>query len=230
MFFDPVYLLFMAPGLVLALWASFRTKRTFAKYSKVRTLNGLTGAQAAQRLLERAGISDVEIVPTRGTLSDHYHPVKKTLALSEPVYGSSSVAAVGVACHEAGHAIQHARAYKPLWLRSALVPTVGFSSTASYVILMAGFMMQSQKLILLGALAFSAVVLFQLITLPVEFDASNRAKRLAVENGIVIESEREGMNKVLNAAALTYVAAAVSAVLTLLYYLIRAGALGGRRG
>jgi hypothetical protein len=229
MFFDPTYLLFALPALALSLWATFTTRAAFQKYSRVRVLSGLTGAQAATRMLERAGITDVKVVATRGMLSDHYNPMTKTLALSGPVYGTASVAAVGVACHEAGHAIQHAHAYRPLWLRSALVPTVKVGSTASYFIIMAGFLMSSQNLILLGAFAFSAVVLFQIVTLPVEFDATARAKRLAVENGIVLESERVGMDKVLNAAALTYVAAAISSLLTLLYYLMRAGVFGGRR-
>jgi hypothetical protein len=171
----------------------------------------------------------VRIVPTHGTLSDHYSPLNKTLALSEPVYGSTSVAAVGVACHEAGHAIQHAAAYKPLWLRSALVPTAGIGSSIGYMGMLFGLFLHSQSLVLIGALLFSAVLLFQIVTLPVEFDASNRAKKLAVENGIVLEQERVGMDKVLNAAALTYVAAAISTLMTLLYFLVRSGLLGGRR-
>jgi Zn-dependent membrane protease YugP len=233
--FDPLYIfMVLLPGLVLGGWAQLKTRSAFKKYSKVRTLNGLTGAQAAQRMLERAGISDVKIVPTRGMLSDHYNPVTKTLALSEPVHASSSVAAVGVACHEAGHAIQHAHAYKPLWLRSVLVPTAKIGSNLGWIVMVVGLLlMQGNKLglpvFMLGAVLFSCVLLFQIVTLPVEFDASNRAKKLAVENGIVLESERAGMDKVLNAAALTYVAAAVSTLLTLLYYLMRAGLLGGRR-
>lgn len=233
--FDPLYIfMVLLPGLVLGGWAQLKTRSAFKKYSKVRTLNGLTGAQAAQRLLERAGISEVKIVPTRGMLSDHYNPLTKTLALSEPVYGSPSVAAVGVACHEAGHAIQHAQAYKPLWLRSALVPTAKIGSNLGWIVMVVGLLlMQGSQLglpvFMLGAILFSGVLLFQIVTLPVEFDASNRAKKLAVENGIVLESERVGMDKVLNAAALTYVAAAVSTLLTLLYYLMRAGLLGGRR-
>ena len=227
--FDPVYFLFIGPALLLSLWASFRTKSAFNKYSRVRTMRGLTGAQAAQILLDRAGIQDVKIVPTHGTLTDHYNPVTKTLALSEPVYGSSSVAAVGVACHEAGHAIQHARAYKPLWLRSALVPTAGIGSSIGYMVMLGGLLFSSTNMVLIGAMLFSAVLLFQIITLPVEFDASARAKRLAFENGIVLEQERVGMSKVLNAAALTYVAAAISTLMTLLYFLVRSGLLGGRR-
>jgi Zn-dependent membrane protease YugP len=199
------------------------------KYSRVRTMRGLTGAQAAQILLDRAGIQDVKIVSTHGTLTDHYNPVTKTLALSEPVYGSSSVAAVGVACHEAGHAIQHARAYKPLWLRSALVPTAGIGSSLGYMVMLFGLLFSSTNMVLIGAMLFSAVLLFQVVTLPVEFDASARAKKLAFENGIVLEQERAGMSKVLNAAALTYVAAAISTLMTLLYFLVRSGLLGGRR-
>ena len=227
--FDPVYFLFIAPALLLSLWASFRTKSAFNKFSRVRTIRGLTGAQAAQVLLDRAGIHDVKIVPTHGVLTDHYNPVTKTLALSEPVYGSSSIAAVGVACHEAGHAIQHARAYKPLWLRSALVPTANIGSSLGYMVMLAGLLFSSTNMVLMGAVLFSAVLLFQIITLPVEYDASARAKRLAFEHGIVLEQERAGMSKVLNAAALTYVAAAISTLLTLLYFLLRSGLLGGRR-
>ena len=224
--FDPIYFAFLLPGLALSLWASFRTKSAFGKYSKVRVATGLTGAQAAQRLLDSAGVSDVKIVPHRGVLSDPYNPVTKTLALSEPVFGQPSIAAVGVACHEAGHAIQHAKAYKPLWLRSMLVPTANIGSGLSYIVILAGlFLLRSPELVMLGALLFSGVVLFQLVTLPVEFDASARAKRLAVDNGIVLPQERVGMDKVLNAAALTYVAATLQAVLTLVYYLIRYSAM-----
>ncbi len=228
MMFDPIYLLFIAPGLVLSLWASFRTKAAFQKYSKVRIATGLTGAQAAQRMLDAAGISDVKVTPHQGMLSDHYNPVTKTLALSEGVFGVPSIAAVGVACHEAGHAIQHATKYGPLWLRSMLVPTANIGSSVGYIVMTLGLVMGTMKLFLLGVVLFSMVILFQLVTLPVEFDASARAKRLAVANGIVMPQEREGMDRVLNAAALTYVAAAVSSLLTLLYFLFRAGLLGGR--
>ncbi|MEM7481904.1 MAG: zinc metallopeptidase [Acidobacteriota bacterium] len=233
-FFDSTYLLLTLPALALSLWASWRTKSAFKKYSKVRAMSGMTGAQAAQRLLDQAGISDVKIVPTRGVLSDHYNPVNKTLALSEPVYGSPSVAAVGVACHEAGHAIQHAKKYAPMWLRSALVPTANIGSKLGYFVMLGGLILLSmgvvlgKNIILVGAVLFAMVLLFQIVTLPVEFDATARAKRLAVSNGIILEQERTGMNKVLNAAALTYVAAAVSTLMTLLYFLIRAGFLGGR--
>jgi Zn-dependent membrane protease YugP len=228
MMFDPIYLLFIAPGLLLSLWASFRTKSAFSKYSKVRVATGLTGAQAAQKLLDGAGIHDVKIVPHQGMLSDHYNPVTKTLALSETVFGVPSIAAVGVACHEAGHAIQHQVGYKALGIRSMLVPTANIGSTLGYMGMLVGLMLASQKLVIVGAVLFSMVLLFQIVTLPVEFDASRRAKALAVSNGIVLPQEREGMDRVLNAAALTYVAAAVSSLMTLLYFLFRAGLLGGR--
>ena len=229
MIFDPMYFLFVGPALLLSLWASWKTKSTFKKYSQKPTLRGMTGAQAAQLLLTQAGISDVKIVPHRGTLTDHYNPMNKTLALSEPVYGSPSIAAVGVACHEAGHAIQHAKAYKPLWLRSLLVPTVGIGSQLGMWVMIIGLFLASTKMVIVGAVLFSAVVLFQLVTLPVEFDASSRAKKLAFSHGIVTEAEQQGVAKVLNAAALTYVAAAVSSFMTLLYFLFRAGLLGGSR-
>ena len=228
MYFDPMYLLFIAPGLLLSLWASFRTKSAFKKYSKVKVATGLTGAQAAQKLLESAGINDVKIVPHKGVLSDHYNPVTKTLALSEPVYAVASIAAVGVACHEAGHAIQHKVGYKALGIRSMLVPTANIGSSVGYFVMLGGLMFHSPKMVLVGAALFSMVLLFQIVTLPVEFDASNRAKALAVSHGIVMPQEREGMDRVLNAAALTYVAAAVSSLMTLLYFLVRAGILGGR--
>jgi len=229
LFFDPTYLLFIAPALLLSLWASFRTKAAFNKYSQVRASRGLTGAQAARVMLDGAGIHDVQILLTQGMLTDHYNPTTKTLNLSEAVYASSSIAAVGVACHEAGHAIQHAEGYKPLWLRSALVPTANIGSSVGYLVMFFGLFLHAANMVLFGATLFSAVLLFQLVTLPVELDASARAKHLAFSNGIVLEQERVGMSRVLNAAALTYVAAAVSTLMTLLYFLLRAGLLGGRR-
>ncbi len=222
MFFDPMYFLFLAPGLLLSLWASFRVKRAFGKYSRVRSATGMTGAQAANRLLDFAGIKDVQVVATRGRLSDHYNPVTKKLALSEEVHGSNSVAAIGIACHEAGHAIQHAENYAPLWLRSTLVPMAGIGSNLGYIVMFLGVVLDASGMIMFGAVLFSAVVLFQLVTLPVEFDASARAKRLAVDQGLILQTERVGMDRVLNAAAMTYVAAVVSSLLTLLYFLMRA--------
>jgi len=228
MYFDPVYFLFIIPPFLLSLWASFLTKKNFKRYSKVPVSTGLTGAQAAAEMLRRAGIMDVRIQATRGFLSDHYNPAKKTLNLSPAVYQTPSIAAVGVACHEAGHAIQHATGYKALGLRSALVPTANIGSNFGYFIMLIGLFVASSKMVLLGAVLFSGVVLFQLVTLPVEFDASARAKRLVVEYGLVGPGEERGVAKVLNAAALTYVAAAASSIMTLLYFLLRAGLLGGR--
>ena len=227
--FDPMYLLLVAlPTLVLSMGASWMTKSAFKKYSRQRVSTGLTGAEAARRMLTQAGVQDVEVTATRGFLSDHYNPVNKTLALSEAVYSQPSVAAIGVACHEAGHAIQHARNYAPLWARSALVPVAGIGSQFGMWGMIIGLFINSAGLVGLGALLFSAVVLFQLVTLPVEFDASARAKQLAFQYGLVSAHERTGVSKVLNAAALTYVAAAASSLLTLLYFLMRAGLLGGR--
>lgn len=221
MILDPVYFLFIGPALLLSLWASWRTKSAFGKYSKVKARSGLNGAQAAKRLLDGAGIDDVQIVPTRGVLSDHYNPVTKKLALSEAVYATNSVAAIGVACHEAGHAIQHANGYAPLKFRSALVRPAGIGSSIGMYMMIFGAIFSAAGLITFGAILFSAVLAFQLITLPVEFDASNRAKKLALSSGIVTEQERAGMDRVLNAAALTYVAAAISTLMTLLYFLMR---------
>jgi Zn-dependent membrane protease YugP len=191
--------------------------------------SGLSGAEAARRLLEGAGIHDVTVGRSRGLLSDHYNPVNKSLNLSDGVHDSRSLAAVGIAAHEAGHAIQHARHFGPLKLRSALVPTASIGSNLGYLIMLIGLFMSSANVVLIGAAFFSAILVFQLVTLPVEFDASNRAKALVVEKGIVAAGERRGMDKVLNAAAMTYVAAVASSLMTLLYFLFRAGLLGGSR-
>ena len=230
MFFDPMYFLFILPGLGLSLWASARVKRTFNRYAKVWSRRGFTGAQAAVALLRGAGITDVQIVRAHGVLSDHYNPVTKKLALSEPVHASDSIAAVGVATHEAGHAIQHARHYAPLsGCARQLVPTASIGSSFGYGAMAIDLFLASTNLVRVGAVLFSAVLLFQVVTLPVEFNASNRAKALTVEHGIITAQEREGVDRVLNAAALTDVAAAVSTLLTLLHFLWRAGLLGGRR-
>ena len=227
-FFDPMYLvLVMLPGLLVSGIASMMVRSAFNRYSQVRSAKGFTGAKAAQILLDRAGIHDVRVVPTRGFLSDHYNPASKELALSESVYSSNSVAAIGVACHEAGHAIQHARHYSPLWIRSALVPMASIGSSLGYVVMALGLFM-SKYVVLAGVAIFSAVLLFQLVTLPVEFNATARAKRLVLEAGIIYPEEREGVDRVLNAAAMTYVAAVISTLLTILYFLWRAGLLGGR--
>ena len=224
-----LYLLLAAPGLILALWATCKVKFTFAQYSEVGASSGMTGADAARCLLNHAGIHDVQIEHAEGFLGDHYDPTSKTLRLSDDVFDSSSLSAIGVACHEAGHAIQHANAYGPLAWRSGLVPLTQISSYLSYFIIIAGFLMQSASLVLVGAIVLSVTVLFALVTLPVEWDASARAKKLMVSAGIVTQAEADDAGKVLNAAFMTYVASAVTALLTLLYYLIRAGVFGGRR-
>lgn len=229
MVFDWMYVVMvLVPGMLISGAASLMVQSSFKRYSQVGSMRRISGAQAAQILLDRAGITDVTIVRTHGHLSDHYNPLTKELALSDSVYASSSVAAIGVACHEAGHAIQHARHYAPLWIRSALVPVAGIGSNLGYIVMLIGLGM-SQWLVLAGAVLFSGTLLFQLITLPVEFDASRRAKELVVESGIVYPEERVGIDSVLNAAALTYVAAAISTLLTLLYFLLRSGILGGSR-
>ncbi len=225
-FFDPLYLLFALPGLLLAMWASFKTKSTFAKYSRISSYSGCTGASAAEQLLNRAGIYDVRVEQVGGFLSDHYDPSHRVLRLSNDVYNSQSLSAIGVACHEAGHAIQHAEHYAPLKLRTALVPITTISTNISYVFIMLGFFL-SRNMILIGALLFAVSVVFSLVTLPVEWDASARAKKLMVAAGIVSDREAADAGRVLNAAFLTYVAATVSAMLTLLYFLLRSGIFGG---
>lgn len=224
-FFDPLYFVFGIPGILLSLWASARTKSAFRKWGKVRAR--MTGAQAARTMLDQAGLYDVKIGRADGFLSDHYNPATRSLALSSAVHDESSIAAVGVACHEAGHAIQHANAYAPLKLRSALVPMASIGSNLGWLVIAMGFMFSAMGMVHLGIVLFSATVAFQLVTLPVEFDASKRAKELVVDYGILAPYEKEGVSKVLNAAAWTYVAAAVTGILTLLYFLMRAGFLGG---
>ena len=229
MFFDPLFLLFMLPGVIIAGLASAYTHSTFEKFKHLRASSGMTGAQAAQRLLSAAGIYDVRIECVGGFLTDHYDPTAKVLRLSPDVFNGISLSSIGVACHEAGHAIQHATAYGPLGLRSSLVPITNFASFGSYIMIMIGFLFASQQLILLGAILFGATVLFAVVTLPVEWDASARAKKLMVSCGIVTQKESEGAGAVLNAAFMTYVASAVSSLLMLLYYLIRAGVFSNDR-
>jgi uncharacterized protein len=226
--FDPVYLLFAAPALLISLWASSRVRAAFNQYSQVRTIGGWSGAEAARRLLDDAGLQSVAIVETDGYLSDHYDPIHRHLALSRDVYRGRSIAAVGVATHEAGHALQHSHGYTPLWLRSALVPMASIGTNAGVFIMGLGLFLHP-IVVVIGAAIFSLVLLFQLVTLPVEFDASARAKRLVLQTGIIQPEERVGVDRVLDAAALTYVAAAVSTISILAYYLFRAGLLGGSR-
>ncbi|MCM8525770.1 MAG: zinc metallopeptidase [Lentisphaeraceae bacterium] len=226
---DLWYFLFIAPGFLLALLASAMTKSTFAKYSRIRGSKGLTGAQAAKTMLERNGVYDCTIEPVGGMLTDHYDPRSKTLRLSSEVYSSTSLSAIGVACHEAGHALQHASSYAFLTMRSSLVPLVGISSNFSYLIIFAGIFFHSKPLVIVGCGLFALGTLFAIITLPVEWDASARAKKAMVTAGLVTPQESVHAGKVLNAAFLTYLASAITAILTLLYYLWRAGLIGGRR-
>ena len=215
------YILFvMLPGLVIGLWAQMKLHSAFNKYSQVPVESGLTGAQAARRILDSAGLNDVPVEEVEGRLSDHYDPTKRALFLSTDNYQGNSIAAVGVAAHEAGHALQHQSAYAMLNLRMALVPITQFSSSAYGIILLLGYFMGMMKIMLpIVIVLFAIITLFQLITLPVEYDASARAKEQLFRLGLVRETERAGVSKVLNAAALTYVAALVSSMLTLLYYI-----------
>ncbi len=219
MFFDPVWFLYMLPGLLLAAFAAFKTQSTFNRYSRVGSARGWTGAQAARALLEAQGIRDVDITLTRGWLSDHYDPTARALRLSPQVYHSPSLAAIGVACHEAGHALQHAEGFFPLSIRSALVPVTQIGSNLSFPIIIAGLFLRAPFLVNLGILLFAAVVFFTVVTLPVEWDASARARRLMVQAGIVTPYEARDAAAVLNAAFLTYVASTITAMLQLLYYL-----------
>ncbi len=223
-YFDPTYILVLI-GVVISMVASMRVKSTFQKYSRVRSKTNMTGAQAAQRVLNSVGIHDVTIRHVSGDLTDHYDPRNKTLNLSDPVYGSASVAAIGVAAHECGHAIQHQQGYSPLSIRSALVPVANFGSAISWPLILAGLFLggAGSTLCKIGILLFSAAVLFQLVTLPVEFNASFRAVRILGQTGILGEQELPYTKKVLKAAALTYVAGAAAAILQLLRLLILFG-------
>jgi Zn-dependent membrane protease YugP len=227
MIFDPLYIIMFIPALLLSIYAQIRVKSSYSKFSRVPTMRGVTGAQAARHLLDVSGIHDVSIELSRGFLSDHYDPRAKVLRLSEGVYAGDSLASVGVAAHEAGHAIQHAQGYAPMSIRSALVPMASLGSNLSWFLLIIGFLLASKAMISAGLLFFTFVVLFQLVTLPVEFNASARALRALPATGILSETEVEGARKVLSAAALTYVAAAATAIIQLLYFLLRAGFLGG---
>jgi Zn-dependent membrane protease YugP len=235
MFFDPLYWLVIGAGMLLSLWAQFKVKGTFHKYSQMATRSRMTGADVAKRILQENRIHDVAVEPIRGGLTDHYDPRTKVLKLSEPVYGSNSMAAFGVAAHEVGHAIQHAEGYAPLKFRSAWVPVANLGSGISiFVIIAALFLGGAQtalgyNLALVGVLLFATATVFTLVTLPVEFDASKRAMLSLQNGGYMSTEELDGARKVLNAAALTYVAAAVTSLLTLLYWAFRLGLLGGRR-
>jgi Zn-dependent membrane protease YugP len=228
MFFDPLWLLFALPGLVLSLWAQLKVKSTFSHYGQIRPESGLSGAEAARELIRRRGVEGVRIEETPGTLSDHYDPFQRVLGLSHDVYYGRSLAALGVAAHEAGHALQHAQAYGPLKLRSLLVRPASVGSNLGLMLTSVGLLLQAGSLTLLGIGLFSLAVLFTLVTLPVEFDASRRAVVALQELRMVTPREAEGAAAVLNAAALTYVASAITAVSQLLYFLMRSGLLGRR--
>lgn len=211
-----MYIVYFAVVLLLPIYAQMKVKSTYNKFSKVGSQRGMTGAQVARMILDQHGLTDVRVVPTQGVLSDHYNPATKTVALSESNYYESSLAGIAVAAHEVGHAIQHKEAYSFLTLRSKLVPVANISSNMSWVFVIIGMLSQMSGLLLLGIVLLGAGVLFQIITLPVEFDASKRAMNEVVSLGIIGNNEEAGARKVLNAAAMTYVAAAAVAVLELL--------------
>ena len=234
--FDPLYFILLAPGILLAAWAQWRTHSAFAEGKRYRSPGGLTGAEAAARVLANAGVHHVGIEPVQGVLTDHYDPRDKVLRLSPEVFGGRTLSALGVAAHEAGHAIQDAARYAPLAIRNGLVPLANIGSNLAWIIIMVGFVMMNfsrdptfgKYVVMLGCGAFSLTVLFQLVNLPVEFDASRRARAMLLNYGIISAEEDRIVGRVLNAAAMTYVAATLTAILTLLYFLIRAGLLGGR--
>lgn len=225
--FDPMYLIFVGPFFLLGLFAQFKVKSTFTKYSKVRASSGVTGAQAAQQMLQTAGIRGVKIEQVNGFLSDHYDPRTHTVRLSSDVYGSTSLAALGIACHEVGHAIQHAQKYSPLVIRNAAVPMANVGSSGGVILFIIGMLLNSFGLALAGLILFAAVVAFQVINLPVEFNASSRAKEMLPAMGLVRPGpETAAISSVLGAAALTYVAGTLQSIATLAYY---AYILFGRR-
>ena len=222
MYFDPTYILVLA-GVAVSMIASAKMRSTFNRYSTVRSRPGMTGRDTAERLLHSQGIYDVRVEHVSGSLTDHYDPRNKVLRLSDVTYNSASVAAIGVAAHECGHAVQHAKGYAPLSIRSALVPVVNFGSAVSWPLILAGLLINSRSAVMLlnlGILAFSLSVLFQIVTLPVEFNASNRALRILGDTGMLYPDEVRDTRKVLTAAALTYVAGAAAAILQLLRLLL----------
>ncbi|GBF76128.1 zinc metallopeptidase [Paenibacillus sp. 598K] len=219
LFFHPMdFLILIAFG--ISLWAQFRVKSTFNTWTQVPISSGMTGYQAARQMLDNNGLYDVQIEPVQGRLTDHYDPIHRVVRLSEPVYYESSVSAVSVACHEVGHAIQHANSYPMLVLRHKMFPVVNLVSGIAPLLLLAGFFLQISGLIGIGIVFFSAAVLFQLVTLPVEFNASSRARDLMISEGFIRSDEEGGVAKVLNAAALTYVAAALISLLELLKFIM----------
>jgi Zn-dependent membrane protease YugP len=227
-FLDYWYFVFVLPGMLLAMWAQWRVHRAYARASNIAPRSGMCGAEAADAMLHRAGVDGVRIMPVDGFLSDHYVPGQGLLRLSPGVFGQRTLAAVGIAAHEAGHAIQDAYRYPLLGLRNFLVPAAGIGSNFAWIAILVGLVLNWTGITLLGIGLFSLVVIFQLVNLPVEFDASRRARIALVDGGIITPEEDVVVAKVLNAAAWTYVAATLTSVLILLYYLFRAGLLGGR--
>lgn len=219
MFFHPMDFLILI-AFAVSIWAQFRVRGTFNRWSEVQAMSGLTGYQAARRMLDNNGLHDVPVEPVPGTLSDHYDPIHRVVRLSEPVYYESTISAISVACHEVGHAIQHSVSYPMLTLRHKMFPIVNIASGVAPFLLIAGFLFQATGLIGLGIIFFSAAVAFQLVTLPVEFNASSRARDLMVAEGFITNQEERGVAKVLNAAALTYVAAALISLLELIKYIM----------
>ncbi len=230
MFFgaDPLYLLLVAPALALAAWAQSRIRSAYGEGSRYRASSGATGAEAARVVMERGGVRDVAIEPVAGMLTDHYDPSRKVLRLSAGNFRQDSLAAVGVAAHEAGHAIQDATHYPPLVVRNFMVPLAALGSNASMLLLVGGLAMQWAALTYVAIGLFSLAVLFQVVNLPVEFNASRRGRAMLQESGLIAPEEDEVVGRVLNAAALTYVAATLTGAAQLVYFLIRSGAVGGR--
>ncbi|MBQ7039124.1 MAG: zinc metallopeptidase [Clostridia bacterium] len=225
MFFDTSYLIFVLPTLILAMWAQAKVSSTYAKYGKIRSMRGVTGAQVAEMILRQNGVHNVTIERVAGNLTDHFDPRTNVIRLSETVYGSASVAALGVAAHETGHALQHNQGYVPIKMRNAVLPVANLGSQAAFPLVLLGLLFNSGIMIDIGIILFGAVVLFQLFTLPVEFDASHRAISVLDSEAILEDEELKGAKKVLTAAAMTYVAAAASAIGNLLRLLY----LSGRR-
>jgi Zn-dependent membrane protease YugP len=229
-FFDIRYMIFMLPAFLLMMAVQWYVNSAYQKWSRVPARSHMSGAQAAQRLIERGGLNDVRIEGIAGNLTDHYDPRSRVLRLSRGVYSGDSVAAMAIAAHELGHAMQDQEDYVPLRLRAALVPAVNIGSYLGWIFIILGLLLRTPQVAWLGVLVFSGGALFALATLPVELNASARAKRLLVETGLIVgEDEASGVNNVLNAAALTYVAALITAVMQLLYYATLVMGMGGRR-
>jgi Zn-dependent membrane protease YugP len=230
LFFDVNYWIYMIPAFLIMLAAQYFVSSTYKKWSQVPNRSRITGAEAAQRLIRSGGLYDVRVEGVSGRMSDHYDPRHKVLRLSPGVYKTNSVAAVAIAAHELGHAMQDQEGYLPLRLRSAMIPAVNIGSTLGWLFIFLGIFMQWTGLAWLGVIVFSAGALFSLATLPVELNASARAKKLLVQSGIIVgQDEQQGVNKVLNAAAFTYVAALLTSVMQLLYFTSLVGGMGGRR-